>query len=47
VPVVAINRKGERRVWTVAELLPAGFVGDELPPAPRKPTKPRRTKSKV
>lgn len=35
VPVVAINRAGGRRVWTVAELLPAGFVGDELPPPPR------------
>lgn len=36
VPVVAINRAGGRRVWTVAELLPAGFVGAELPARGRK-----------
>jgi cytidine deaminase len=42
VPVVAINNAGARRVWTVAELLPAGFVGDELPPPPRTTKRGRR-----
>ena len=31
VKVSAINGKGERRSWTLAELLPAGFSGRELP----------------
>ena len=31
VKVTAINGKGERRSWTLAELLPAGFSGRELP----------------
>jgi cytidine deaminase len=31
VTVTAINGKGERRSWTLAELLPAGFSGRELP----------------
>lgn len=31
VMVTAINPKGERRSWTVAELLPDGFSGSELP----------------
>lgn len=31
VTVTAINSKGERRTWTVAELLPDSFSGTELP----------------
>src|SRR5690606_32758215 len=31
VTVLAINAKGERRAWTLAELLPEGFTGKELP----------------
>ena len=31
VMVIAVNTKGERRSWTLAELLPAGFSGRELP----------------
>lgn len=31
VKVISINRKGERREWTVAELLPDSFSGAELP----------------
>jgi cytidine deaminase len=31
VVVVAINPQGERRSWTLAELLPDGFSGTELP----------------
>jgi cytidine deaminase len=31
VTVVAINLKGERRSWTLAELLPDSFSGRELP----------------
>ena len=31
VAVVAINGKGERREWTLAELLPDSFSGRELP----------------
>jgi cytidine deaminase len=31
VPVVAINPQGERRAWTLAELIPHGFSGRELP----------------
>jgi cytidine deaminase len=31
VAVVAINNKGERRSWTLAELLPDSFSGKELP----------------
>ena len=31
VTVVAVNNKGERRSWTLAELLPDGFSGKELP----------------
>lgn len=31
VTVTAVNNKGERRSWTLAELLPAGFSGRELP----------------
>lgn len=31
VTVVAINAKGERRSWTLAELLPDGFSGRQLP----------------
>lgn len=31
VVVTAINPAGERRSWTLAELLPAGFSGRELP----------------
>ena len=31
VPVVAINGLGERREWTLAELLPDSFSGRELP----------------
>ena len=35
VVVTAINPAGERRSWTLAELLPDGFSGRELPePAP-------------
>lgn len=29
--VTSINLEGERRSWTVAELLPDGFTGAELP----------------
>jgi cytidine deaminase len=31
VTVVAFNRGGERRSWTLAQLLPDGFSGKELP----------------
>jgi len=31
VTVTAFNAKGERRSWTIAELLPDGFSGKELP----------------
>lgn len=31
VTIVAVNPKGERRSWTLAELLPDGFTGTELP----------------
>jgi cytidine deaminase len=31
VTVVAVNGKGERRSWTLAELLPDSFSGKELP----------------
>jgi cytidine deaminase len=31
VTVTAINPRGERRAWTLAELLPDGFSGRELP----------------
>jgi cytidine deaminase len=31
VKVTAINPRGERRSWTMAELLPDGFSGRELP----------------
>ena len=31
VRVTAINPAGERRTWTLAELLPDGFSGHELP----------------
>jgi homotetrameric cytidine deaminase len=31
VRVTAINARGERRSWTLAELLPDGFSGKELP----------------
>lgn len=31
VTVVAFNPKGERRTWTLAELLPDSFSGKELP----------------
>ena len=31
VTVIAINPRGERRSWTLAELIPDGFSGKELP----------------
>jgi cytidine deaminase len=31
VTVVSVNPRGERRSWTLAELLPAGFTRSELP----------------
>ena len=31
VTITAINTKGERRSWTLAELLPDAFSADELP----------------
>jgi cytidine deaminase len=31
VTVTAINRKGEHRTWTLAQLLPDSFSGTELP----------------
>ncbi|HUS27871.1 MAG TPA: cytidine deaminase [Kofleriaceae bacterium] len=31
VVVTAVNNKGERRTWTIAELLPDSFSGSELP----------------
>lgn len=31
VTVTAVNDQGERRSWTLAELLPGGFSGRELP----------------
>nr|WAY00095.1 cytidine deaminase [uncultured bacterium] len=34
VTVTAINPAGEQRSWTLAELLPDGFTGDELKRAP-------------
>lgn len=34
VTVVAVNPRGERRSWTLAELIPDGFSGRELPPPP-------------
>ncbi|MEZ4362233.1 MAG: cytidine deaminase [Kofleriaceae bacterium] len=33
--VIAINPRGERRTWTLEELLPDSFSGEELPGAPR------------
>jgi cytidine deaminase len=32
VTVIAINPAGERRTWTLAELLPDAFTGTQLPP---------------
>ncbi len=32
VTVIGINSAGERRAWTLAELIPHGFTGRELPP---------------
>lgn len=31
VTVIAINPQGERRTWTLAQLLPDSFSGEELP----------------
>ncbi len=31
VKIIALNTKGERREWTLAELLPDSFSGKELP----------------
>jgi cytidine deaminase len=31
VRVISVNTKGERREWTLAELIPDGFSGSELP----------------
>ena len=31
VEIIAINTAGERRSWTLAELIPDGFSGQELP----------------
>lgn len=31
VRVTAVNPQGEQRTWTLAQLLPDGFKGDELP----------------
>ena len=31
VEIIAINSKGERRTWTLEELLPDSFSGRELP----------------
>jgi len=31
VTVVAVNPQGERRTWTLAQLIPDGFSGRELP----------------
>ncbi len=31
VTVTSINAKGERRSWTLAQLIPDGFTGKELP----------------
>jgi cytidine deaminase len=31
VTITAINPRGERRSWTLAELIPSGFSGRELP----------------
>lgn len=31
VTVVSINQRGERRSWTLAQLIPDGFSGRELP----------------
>ncbi len=31
VTVIAVNGKGERREWTLAQLIPDGFSGRELP----------------
>lgn len=35
VQITAINPKGERRRWTLAQLLPDSFTGKELPKATR------------
>jgi cytidine deaminase len=32
VRIIAFNREGTRREWTLAQLLPDAFSGDELPP---------------
>ena len=32
VTITAVNPHGERRSWTLAELIPYGFSGRELPP---------------
>jgi hypothetical protein len=29
--ITAINPQGERRAWTLGQLLPDSFTGDELP----------------
>jgi cytidine deaminase len=32
VTIIGVNPQGERRTWTLAELIPHGFSGRELPP---------------
>jgi cytidine deaminase len=32
VTIIGINPQGERRTWTLADLIPYGFSGRELPP---------------
>jgi len=34
VPVVAFNAEGQRRLFTVAKLLPASFAAEQLPLPP-------------
>jgi cytidine deaminase len=38
-PVVLVNQAGERREFSLAQLLPHGFRGADLPAAPRAPKK--------
>ncbi len=47
--VIVISPQGDHDGWTLAELIPHGFTGDELarprPAAARRPALPRRTKA--
>ena len=47
--VIVISPQGDHDGWTLAELIPHGFTGDELdrprPATSRRPALPRRTKA--